>query len=528
MSETQKRVAFSFRARLVIVMTVLLLGSFAMVQYLNQRAQHEVSEALELQKASVDETFFTYVNDINQATTFALQTFRTSEYIDQLLERPEYQNAINRERVRHILVVDMDGTITDSSEHSLLKQVIRVPAVDHSEPLGRVEHGDPVARLNPADVDENCDTYWTPIETTNKDKTKQLLWIAIVVSNKEVATTIEQSQQRVAGVIESTALVQSRLTLGIFALAVALAVFLVWRFTRPIRQLSDAAERVAEGDLDFTVDIARRDEMGQLASTFNGMIGGLKAKAELEERLNNAERAAVIGRLTSAIAHEIRNPLNFINLSIDHVRSKYPPPEPRDRERFDQLLGSIKEEVARLNRLVTDVLNFGRPASLNVRTVDLRRVVDDVLAIVRTQAEEQGVVLEADAPFGPAEVQADAEKLKSCFSNIVINAIQAMPEGGRLTVSIDPEGAEVRVRFTDTGQGIPAEALDRVFEPYYSTKDTGTGLGLAVTKKIVEEHGGRIRVESAPGEGTTFEVDLPRERSGAGARERVSLAGMKP
>jgi signal transduction histidine kinase len=529
MPERDKRVAFSFRARLVIVMTVLLLGSFAMVQYLNQSAQQEVREALDRQRVVVGETFFDHANDINKATTFALETFKTTEYIDELLRQPEYQNAINRNRIRHILVVEPSGEIKDSTEPELRHKFVKVPGSEGGAPRAGVERGDPVAAIDPSDDDDECDTYWTHVETKRVDtNSKEVSWIAIVASNRDVNRTIEESQHEVASVMESTALAQSRLTLVIYGLAVALAIFLGYRFTRPLNLLSNAAERVARGDLDFTVNITRRDEMGQLAHTFNGMIEGLKAKAVLEERLNNAERAAVIGRLTSAIAHEIRNPLNFINLSIDHVRSKYPPAEPRERERFDGLLGTIKEEAARLNRLVTDVLNFGRPASLNVRTVNLVRIADEVIALVRTKADEQGVEIETRVPAGPVEIEGDAEKLKSCFANIVINALQAMPDGGRLVVAVECDPQNCHLRFSDTGAGIPEEALDRVFEPYYSTKDTGTGLGLAVTKKIVEEHGGRIRVESAPGEGTTFEVDLPRERAAAGGRERMSLAGMKP
>ncbi len=534
MSENQKRVVFSFRARLVIVMTVLLLGSFALVQYLNQRAQNQVQDALEQQKVRVDDTFFAHVTDITQATTFALECIPKREYMYEILKEPEYKNAINRERMRHLLIVEPSGEITDSIDPDLRHSIIRVPDVAAGAPGGRVERGNAVdALVDDADPNSEMeDTYWTRIEVFPTDsgekQAKQITWIAIVVSNRDVVQTIEESQHQVADVIETTALTQSRLTLGIFALAVVLTILLVYRFTRPIRQLSDAAERVAGGDLEFAVDITRRDEMGQLARTFNGMISGLKAKAELEDRLNNAERAAVIGRLTSAIAHEIRNPLNFINLSIDRVRTKYPPTDENDRERFDKLLGSIKEETGRLNRLVTDVLNFGRPASLNVRTFDLRQTVEAVLAIVRTPAEEQGVEIVSDVPFKEVMVEADAEKLKSCFSNIAINAVQAMPDGGRLLITIDGDDRECRVVFKDSGVGIPEEALDRVFEPYYSTKDTGTGLGLAVTKKIVEEHGGRIRVESAPGEGTTFEIDLPRERKGSPARERRTLAGVKP
>ena len=508
MDQDGGRIAFSFRARLVVVMTALLLATLALIQYLNQRAQHEIQQALEQQKATVNDTFFAHLNDIRQATDFALTSLPKSEYLCDLLEKPENAGALNRERIRHILIVQDDGVISDASDRALLKERVTIPPASGSSASGRVVQGDPVSD-DPSDQ-ENAETYWTRVETKQSDTgEKKFLWLAIVVSHRQVSATIDQSQRDLADVVESTAAARLRLTLGVFVLAIVLAILLVWRFTRPVQQLSEAAERVADGDLSFTVDIHRRDEMGQLARTFNGMIGGLKAKAELEERLNNAERAAVIGRLTSAIAHEIRNPLNFINLSIDHVRGKFPPADPAERGRFDKLLNSIKEETARLNRLVTDVLNFGRPANLNVRTFDMRLVVEQVLALVHGQAEQQGVVIETHIPGEAVQMSADQEKLVSCLSNIAINAIQAMPSGGRLKVTLEQASDATRITFADTGEGISETALDRVFEPYYSTKDTGTGLGLAVTKKIVDEHGGRIDVTSVPGAGTSFTVELP-------------------
>jgi signal transduction histidine kinase len=399
MSQGRSRIGFSFRARLVVVMTALLLGSFAMVQYLAERAQREVEQALAEQKRTVDATFFAHVTAITQANNFALKSISNQSFIYELLELPEYQGVLDRTSIKHILVADEKGLITDASERELHEETIEVPQSGGSSPLGLVQKGDPAARLAGGDDDEYLETYWTRVETTRRDDgAKQVFWIAIVVSNAQVVSKIELSQRDVAAVVASTAMWQSRLTLGVFALAAALAILLVWRFTRPLQLLSAAAQRVANGDLDFSVDIRRRDEMGQLAETFNGMIGGLKSKAELEDRLNNAERAAVIGRLTSAIAHEIRNPLNFITLSIDHVRTKFPPTDTKDRERFDRLLGSVKEETGRLNRLVNDVLNFGRPASLNVRSVDLREIVDGIIGIVRTQAEEQGIEIETNLP----------------------------------------------------------------------------------------------------------------------------------
>lgn len=525
MARKNLRIIFSFRARLLAVMTVLLLMTLALVQYFNYRAQDEIQQALLAQKESVNSTIDEFSTDTTVATNFALMSLNDRDYIFDLLATPEYQNVINRDRIRHILVVTEEGEIYDASEADLKGKVISVPEAAQSQPVGAVLKGDPVAQFEQGEQGP-AETRWVRVETrSNEDGSRQFWWIAIVASTAEVTNTIITSQRHVADVVESTAGVRWKLTLGVFVLAVGVMFLLVWRFTRPILQLSEAAERVAGGDLDFRVPIVRRDEMGQLASTFNEMIGGLKAKSELEERLNNAERAAVIGRLTSAIAHEIRNPLNFINLSIDHVRTKFEPSDEQDRQRFDRLLGSIKEELTRLKRLVNDVLNFGRPANLNARKFDLRTTIEPVVTLVRATADQQGVEIETSLPETAIEVEGDAEKLKSCLSNIVINAIQAMPEGGRLTIAMERDDSHALVRFSDTGMGIPDDALDRVFEPYYSTKDTGTGLGLAVTKKIVDEHGGRVRVDSKPGDGTTFEVELPTAGASAEAREQLSAVG---
>jgi nitrogen fixation/metabolism regulation signal transduction histidine kinase len=298
-------------------------------------------------------------------------------------------------------------------------------------------------------------------------------------------------------------------TTGLLMLALAIVVIVGWSFTRPIQKLATAAQRVASGDLDFSVDVERRDEVGQLASTFNEMIDGLKSKRELEEKLNNAERQAAIGRLTQAVAHEIRNPLNVINLSIDHVATRYAPEDEKRREQFSRILSSIRDEVARLKRLLSDLLNYGRPPRLAMETVDLSKLVDETIDLIRPQAEEQGIQVVVEQQSAPAEVRGDRERLKSCLSNIAINALQAMPNGGTLRAHIARTDGSVEVTMSDTGIGISEDALGKVFEPYFSTKQAGFGLGLAVTKAVVEEHRGSIEVKSEPQVGTSFMIRLP-------------------
>jgi signal transduction histidine kinase len=257
------------------------------------------------------------------------------------------------------------------------------------------------------------------------------------------------------------------------------------------------------------VEVNRRDEVGQLATTFNEMIDGLKYKRELEEKLNQTERAAAIGRLTQSVAHEIRNPLNVINLSIDHVGTRYAPDDEPRRSQLNRILSTIKDEVERLKRLVNDLLNYGRPARLAVENVDINKLFEETMALIRPQADEQGVQVTVEEGGVAVEVRGDPERLKSCLSNIAINALQAMPNGGQLSARIAKSDGLVEVSISDTGVGISEEALSKIFEPYFSTKQTGFGLGLAVTKAIIEEHQGSIAVASEQGVGTTFTVTLP-------------------
>ena len=301
-------------------------------------------------------------------------------------------------------------------------------------------------------------------------------------------------------------------TLSIFSVSTIITIFLVWRFTRPIANLSEAAKRIADGDLTVRVPHDKRsDEMGRLASRFNEMTAELEKKSELEAMLQEAEKSAVVGRLGSAIAHEIRNPLNYINLTLDHLRAKFAPEDIGKRRDFEKLTLQLKSEVARINQQITDFLSYSRPPKLNLEPTDLKTVVKDSLRIVEAEAAEQHIKINFAENGGAPKVFGDAEYLRSVFNNLFINAVQSMATGGgNLNVSIEPLDAYVKIEVEDTGSGIPEENLSKIFEPYFSTKETGTGLGLAIVKRVVDEHRGIIGVESKLNEGTIFTVRLPK------------------
>jgi nitrogen fixation/metabolism regulation signal transduction histidine kinase len=294
----------------------------------------------------------------------------------------------------------------------------------------------------------------------------------------------------------------------VFALGIGIAIFLSMRYTEPIHSVVDAAKRVAAGDFDQNLPVDRKDEIGELTGSFNFMLQRLRENRRLEERLREAEHLSAVGQLSRSIAHEIRNPLNFISLSIDHIREKYPPSVHEDAENFDALLSSVKQEIRRLNRLVSDFLDYGKPLRLNIQRTQIDRMLDDVVEIIRAKAAGEGVEIRTQYEFSP-DINVDPELMKTCIMNVLTNAFQAMPEGGTLTIRTGRDDGKFVLSVADTGVGVAKESLSRVFEPFYTTKDTGLGLGLATTKRIVEEHGGKIEIRSEGGAGSDVIIRLP-------------------
>jgi hypothetical protein len=302
-------------------------------------------------------------------------------------------------------------------------------------------------------------------------------------------------------------------TLAVFALGMLLSIVLASAVSRPVQALTDAARRVAAGDLTARVRASGSDELGALARTFNQMVERLGESRVLEERLRVAERSTAMGRFASALAHEIRNPLNSISLIIDHVRTRLAPQEEARHGEFQALMTTLKSEVTRLNRLVGDFLSSGQPARLDPRPCDVGAVVRETAALVEHKARDQAIEIDVHTPPGLPETVADPELLKTCLLNLVLNAFEAMPEGGRLSLAArlegPPDAREIAVLVSDTGVGMSLEAAAIAFEPYFSTKETGVGLGLALVSRIVEGHGGEVALDSTPGLGTTVRLRLP-------------------
>lgn len=305
--------------------------------------------------------------------------------------------------------------------------------------------------------------------------------------------------------------------LGVFAVGLVVILVVTRNATRPVEAVAEAARQVADGRLDVVVPVDRADEVGQLAVAFNRMTSALRERQDLLARLAAAEKRAEIGHLAAGLAHEIKNPLNALSLGLDVLKRRHRPVEEGAAADQAARIEALRGEIDRLAVLINNFLAFGRPLSLTIAPVDAIALVRDTLTDLAETAERARVTIGTDLPEDLPRVPADGSLLKSAVWNLAQNGIQTMEsEGGRLAVrawraaASTDEGPRLVLSFEDEGPGIEAGHLDRLFEPWFSTKEGGVGLGLAMVKRIVEEHGGRVEAENRKGaRGAVFRIWLP-------------------
>lgn len=291
------------------------------------------------------------------------------------------------------------------------------------------------------------------------------------------------------------------ITLGLFIVSIAAISIISRRFLRPIDELKTSFEQVVDGNLDISIPLENKDEIGELTAAFNKMVTELKKNKEREKSFQHKERLASMGQLAAGVAHEIKNPLNAINLTIAHLKDKYGDNDKVIRQYTD----TIQSEIHRLNKIVDNFLNFIRSENLNREEIDMNDLILSVLHLFEREIQLQKIKLKTNFTL-KCNVSVDRERFKTVLMNLVLNAIQAMPEGGELTVSTDSQ--QNRIEISDSGHGISKEEMEKVFDFFYTSKSKGTGLGLPTAYKIVKEHGGNISIQSEPQKGTTVIIKL--------------------
>ncbi len=305
-------------------------------------------------------------------------------------------------------------------------------------------------------------------------------------------------------------------TAALFLLAVLLATYLAGSVTRPIFELVDAAGRFGTGDHTLRLSETSKDEIGLLKKAFNRMVEDIVKAEETQKRV---ERSEVASQLAARMAHEIKNPLNSIGLIIDYQRDRFSPSEAGDQKKFRELSDNIKTELARLNGIVESFLRFAKPTIASKRLIEIPALIEDTLSFVSPEAVRQSVWVRSHVASPLPRIEGDYSQLRQALLNLFINAVQAMPEGGNLDVNVISAGEEIEIVVKDTGCGVAAENLSRLFDPYFTTKVRGFGLGLSIVERIVQEHGGTISVVSEQGKGTAFTIKLPASST----RENIEI-----
>jgi nitrogen fixation/metabolism regulation signal transduction histidine kinase len=463
--------------KLVIIMLSLLIIAMLTLFVMNQYTQNELVHEIQESSTEVSKAIQLSVEDLTSETE--IDSSRLKEYL---------QEARNK-GINEINIISNEGEIINSTD----------PAkVGKRREIKKMEKGLKAVRPGRGFVASSQRPYDLVVPVIVGEEQLGFVQINLLLDNIRDIQHINFVKRLLA-------------TCLIFTFGILLTLFLARRYTDPIHRLAEGVKKVTAGDLSVTFPVETRDEIGELAESFNEMVEKLRERETLEKRLNEAEHLSKVGQLASGIAHEIRNPLNYISLAIDHLRGEMLPVSGERRAEVEDLTAKMKEEVRRVNYMVLNFMNYGRPLKLRITQFLYPDLIAKALPLLKDKLDEQHIEIATELAPDLPPMEADQELLRNCLFNFITNAAQAMPDGGTITLgaAIDREAGAFRLTFADQGKGISPEELGKIFQPYFTTREAGIGLGLAITERIVKEHGGGIAVESTPGKGTTFTVVLP-------------------
>ena len=417
--------------------------------------------------------------------------------------------------MRALLYVNLDANF---SAQNLTAVDGPAPQADRFAPL--------VARELQQPGEITATVHWTPDAASDEvfhllpllGPDKNLLGVLFVGSSRHDLVLLERDIRRLA--------------LLVGGIALALGILLSWwaavRVTRPVAKLVTGAREVASGNWDARVAIHSRDEIGTLAGAFNQMTGQL---AEQRERLIQTERVAAWRELARRLAHELKNPLFPLQITVENLRRAREQHAADFDEIFRESTDTLLAEIQNLKTIVGRFSDFAKMPRPELHALDVNEMVRGVTRLFEPRFIAPGepkITTELHLDEKLPLIQADSVLLHRAIGNLVLNAIDAMPNGGTLALRTVAHDSGVRLEISDTGAGLTREECERLFTPYYTTKLHGTGLGLAIVQSVVSDHGGRISVSSEPGHGTTFRIDLLERPPNVTSIDSVSVKSKQP
>ena len=500
--------------------------------------------SLSIQKENLNETILRNASQLSETIKKSIQN-------DMFENRKEAAYKImetigQQEGIEKVRIYNKEGRILYSSERSEIGGLVDKRAeacfACHSEtrPLERLatskrnrifSSGGPgdnaseahriLGIINPLYNEEGC---FSAKCHAHPQSQKVLGVIDVTMSLKEVDAVMDRARGRIVLVS----------VISIVLISLIVAMVLIHIVERPVKELVIGTKRISDGDLRHFMPVTTNDELGHLASSFNQMTRDLqKAREEIEEGIRNleqkveerttelksaqsqllhSEKLAAVGKLAATVAHEINNPLTGVYTYIRLMERKIGQgmPVAADIEKYKVYLDTMRREVERTTAIVQNLLDFTRPKEPVRKPIDLSKVIEESIILLQNKLRLNNVEVVNGMGRLP-DILADPAHMKQVFINLMVNACEAMEEGGILTIGseIREEDNTVTVTVRDTGVGIEKEALEHIFDPFFSTKEKGTGLGLSVVSGIVTRHGGRVDIDSVPGQGTGIRITLP-------------------
>jgi nitrogen fixation/metabolism regulation signal transduction histidine kinase len=426
-------------------------------------------------------------SDLTRAIQIGVEEVTTSKGKTDQQRLAQYLNKLNAKGIKEISVINNTDEIVASSDPGRVGEPL---SHKRKELIIKAELGDPIS--------SEGRTYNVILPVVAGDTLYGYIHLKI---NKDDFSDI----------LRANAIKRIVATFFVFGIGIIFTLILSRHYTKPIRKVVDASKRVAAGDLTQHISVQSKDEIGQLSESFNFMVAKLREARTLEGKLHEAAHLSGLGQLSRHMAHEIRNPLNFISLSIDHMGAKYIPAGSDNKEKFLSLLSGIRQEIKRLDKIVNEFLEYSRPLTLNRRLVNVKDMLDDIMDLVWARAEVEGIKIEKEYGDTP-ELNLDPDLFKTCILNAVTNAFHAMSsrsEGSILNIKTALNEKELVLSVSDNGEGVKHENLEKIFEPFFTTKENGLGLGLPLTKRVIEEHGGEVEFVSTQVVGSEIRFILP-------------------
>jgi two-component system, NtrC family, nitrogen regulation sensor histidine kinase NtrY len=334
-------------------------------------------------------------------------------------------------------------------------------------------------------------------------RNNELLGVLLLGSSRRELVQLTRHILQIAGAVAGAALL----------IGLLISLWVSARITRPLEELAEGAREVASGRWDTVINLRGRDEIGQLASAFNEMTQTLAAQ---REQLVQTERVAAWRELARRLAHELRNPLFPLQITVENLQKARQLDAKQFLEVFNESTATLKAELANLNTIVGRFSDFSKMPAPHFSRVNVNETLRNAVRLFEPQFHAVGkppIVPESFLTEPLPEIDADPDLLHRAFQNLVLNAMDAMPAGGTLTLRTSEHEGNVRIEVADTGKGLTPEECSRLFTPYYTTKVQGTGLGLAIIQSVVSDHHGTISVNSDEGRGTTFRIELPQRQA---------------